>query len=168
MWVYKIPHIIGVRDRNPKYLASTNRFLGGLSHSHAYVYSHSPESLCLALDQFCFRIRSKKQFNSVNMWIIQYTHTYSASPYVFSRSCMLPRGCCFLRWCEHNPFVQIVVSGFLPFIAIYVEVHTLFMSVWGHQVYTLFGILLLTFVILLIVTSFVVILLSYFQLTSEE
>jgi hypothetical protein len=72
-----------------------------------------------------------------------------------------------LPW-YYNPIVQVVVSGFLPFIAIYVEVHTLFMSVWGHQVYTLFGILLLTFVILLIVTSFVVILLCYFQLTSED
>jgi len=72
-----------------------------------------------------------------------------------------------LPW-YYNPFVQIVVSGFLPFIAIYVEVHTLFMSVWGHQVYTLFGILLLTFLILLIVTAFVVILLCYFQLTAED
>jgi len=72
-----------------------------------------------------------------------------------------------LPW-YYNPFVQIIVSGFLPFIAIYVEVHTLFMSVWGHQVYTLFGILLLTFIILLIVTSFVVILLCYFQLTAED
>jgi len=72
-----------------------------------------------------------------------------------------------LPW-YYNPFVQTIVAGFLPFIAIYVEVHTLFMSVWGHQVYTLFGILLLTFVILLIVTAFVVILLCYFQLTSED
>jgi len=53
-------------------------------------------------------------------------------------------------------------------MAIYVEVHTIFMSVWGHQPYTLFGILLLTFVILLIVTSFVVILMCYFQLTAEN
>jgi len=72
-----------------------------------------------------------------------------------------------LAW-YYNPLVQIVVAGFLPFIAIYVEVHTLFMSMWGHQVYTLFGILLLTFIILLVVTSFVVILLCYFQLTSED
>lgn len=72
-----------------------------------------------------------------------------------------------LPWYYHGA-VQVGVSGFLPFMAIYVEVHTIFMSVWGHQFYTLFGILLLTFVILLIVTAFVVILLAYFQLTAED
>merc|ERR1712048_22817 len=55
-----------------------------------------------------------------------------------------------LPW-YYNGAVQVGVAGFLPFMAIYVEVHTIFMSVWGHQFYTLFGILLLTFVILLIV-----------------
>ena len=72
-----------------------------------------------------------------------------------------------LPW-YHNRLLLILTAGFLPFMAIYVEVHTIFMSVWGHQPYTLFGILLLTFVILLIVTSFVVILMCYFQLTAED
>jgi len=72
-----------------------------------------------------------------------------------------------LPWYYSTP-AQIFIAGFLPFIAIYVEVHTLFMSVWGHQVYTLFGILCITFVILLLVTSFVSVLLCYFQLTAEH
>ncbi|ETO24005.1 EMP/nonaspanin domain family protein [Reticulomyxa filosa] len=72
-----------------------------------------------------------------------------------------------LPW-YHNNVLLALTAGFLPFMAIYVEVHTIFMSVWGHQPYTLFGILLLTFVILLIVTSFVVILMCYFQLTAED
>ncbi|ETO30303.1 EMP/nonaspanin domain family protein [Reticulomyxa filosa] len=72
-----------------------------------------------------------------------------------------------LPW-YHNRVLLVLTAGFLPFMAIYVEVHTIFMSVWGHQPYTLFGILLLTFVILLIVTSFVVILMCYFQLTAEN
>jgi len=72
-----------------------------------------------------------------------------------------------LPW-YHNNILLALTAGFLPFMAIYVEVHTIFMSVWGHQPYTLFGILLLTFVILLIVTSFVVILMCYFQLTAED
>jgi len=72
-----------------------------------------------------------------------------------------------LPW-YHNGILLIMTAGFLPFMAIYVEVHTIFMSVWGHQVYTLFGILLLTFIILLIVTSFIVILMCYFQLTAED
>lgn len=72
-----------------------------------------------------------------------------------------------LPWYHHNVLLALT-AGFLPFMAIYVEVHTIFMSVWGHQPYTLFGILLLTFVILLVVTSFVVILMCYFQLTAED
>lgn len=72
-----------------------------------------------------------------------------------------------LLW-YHNNVLLALTAGFLPFMAIYVEVHTIFMSVWGHQPYTLFGILLLTFVILLIVTAFVVILMAYFQLTAED
>jgi len=72
-----------------------------------------------------------------------------------------------LPWYYHW-VAQIIVSGFLPFMAIYVEVHTIFAAVWGRQWYTLFGILLLTFIILLIVTAFVVVLLCYFQLTAED
>jgi len=72
-----------------------------------------------------------------------------------------------LPWYYHWA-LQIFVSGFLPFMAIYVEVHTIFAAVWGRQWYTLFGILLLTFIILLIVTAFVVVLLCYFQLTAEN
>jgi len=72
-----------------------------------------------------------------------------------------------LPW-YYNAFLLAATAGFLPFMAIYVEVHTIFMSVYGHQPYTLFGILLLTFFILLIVTSFVVILMTYFQLAAED
>merc|ERR1719433_1195520 len=72
-----------------------------------------------------------------------------------------------LPWYYH-PAIQMFVSGFLPFMAIYVEVHTIFAAVWGRQWYTLFGILLLTFFILLIVTAFVTVLLCYFQLTAEN
>jgi len=72
-----------------------------------------------------------------------------------------------LPWYYHS-LLQILFSGFLPFMSIYVEVHTIFAAVWGRQWYTLFGILLLTFIILLIVTAFVVVLLCYFQLTAEN
>lgn len=39
---------------------------------------------------------------------------------------------------------------------------------WGHRAYTLFGILLIAFVLLTIVTSFIVIALTYFQLAYED
>ncbi|KAL7493347.1 hypothetical protein ACHAWT_003632 [Skeletonema menzelii] len=65
-------------------------------------------------------------------------------------------------------FVQMVISGFLPFSAIYIELHYIFASMWGHQIYTLFGILLFAFVLLLVVTSFISVALLYFQLAKED
>jgi transmembrane 9 superfamily member 1 len=63
---------------------------------------------------------------------------------------------------------QMFTAGFLPFSAIYIELHYIFASVWGHRVYTLFGILTLAFIILLIVTAFVTMALTYFQLAMEH
>ncbi|CAN0265290.1 unnamed protein product [Pylaiella littoralis] len=63
---------------------------------------------------------------------------------------------------------QMVVSGFLPFSAIYIELHYIFASVWGHQIYTLFGILILAFLLLLVVCSFITVALIYFQLGRED
>jgi len=65
------------------------------------------------------------------------------------------------------PF-QMVMSGFLPFSAIYTELRYLFESTWGHKTYTLFGILFLVAVILLIVTACITIALTYFQLSTED
>jgi hypothetical protein len=66
-----------------------------------------------------------------------------------------------------RPF-QVVIAGFLPFSAIYIELHYIFASMWGHQIYTLFGILFLAFVLLVIVTSFITVALLYFQLARED
>jgi hypothetical protein len=63
---------------------------------------------------------------------------------------------------------QMLVAGFLPFSAIYIELHYIFASVWGHRVYTLFGILALAFLMLLIVTAFVTVALTYQQLQAED
>lgn len=65
-------------------------------------------------------------------------------------------------------FFQMIISGFLPFSAIYIELHYIFASMWGHQIYTLFGILLFAFVLLIIVTSFISVALLYFQLARED
>jgi hypothetical protein len=54
------------------------------------------------------------------------------------------------------------------FTAIYIELHYIFASIWGHKIYTLFGILFLAFVMLVIVTSFITIALLYFQLARED
>ncbi|PRP81869.1 hypothetical protein PROFUN_08733 [Planoprotostelium fungivorum] len=65
------------------------------------------------------------------------------------------------------PF-QMLMSGFLPFSAIYTELRYLFESTWGHKSYQLFGILFLVAIILLIVTACITIALTYFQLSMED
>jgi len=70
-------------------------------------------------------------------------------------------------WYRHAS-LQMIMAGFLPFSAIYIELYYVYASVWGHSSYTLFGILSLVFVLLLIVTACITIALSYFQLSMED
>lgn len=72
-----------------------------------------------------------------------------------------------VAWYRTHPF-QMLIAGFLPFSAIYIELHYIFASMWGHQIYTLFGILLFAFVLLVIVCSFITVSLLYFQLARED
>jgi hypothetical protein len=64
--------------------------------------------------------------------------------------------------------MQFCVAGFLPFSAIYIELYYVYLSVWGRNYYTLYGILLLVFLILLCVTSCMTIAMLYFQLSQED
>ena len=61
-----------------------------------------------------------------------------------------------------------VIGGFLPFSAISVELYYLFATLWSREPYTLYGILGLTFIIVLCVTATVSIALTYFQLSAED
>ena len=65
-------------------------------------------------------------------------------------------------------FVHVFVAGFLPFSAIYVELYYVFISIWGHQLFTPFGILYLVFIILLVVTACITVSLTYLQLSCEN
>jgi len=67
-----------------------------------------------------------------------------------------------------GPIMHVVVAGFLPFSAIYVELYYVFISMWGHQMFTPFGILYLVFVILLMVTACITVSLTYLQLSMEN
>eukprot|EP00606_Chrysophyceae_sp_TOSAG23-5_P001079 GSChrysophyteH2.ASY1.ANO1.1456.1 assembled CDS len=67
-----------------------------------------------------------------------------------------------------QPVAQIFMAGFLPFSAIYIELHYIFAAIWGHKIYTLFGILLLAFIMLVIVSAFITVALAYFQLARED
>jgi len=83
------------------------------------------------------------------------------------RQTKIPREIPGIPWYRQGP-VQLCVAGFLPFSAIYIELHYIFASVWGYKLYTLYGVLFLVFLILLVVTSFITIALTYFQLAVED
>ncbi|KAL7180980.1 hypothetical protein ACSBR1_039940 [Camellia fascicularis] len=63
---------------------------------------------------------------------------------------------------------QMAVAGILPFGVIFVELYYLFASIWGHRIYTIYGILFIVFIILVIVTAFVNVVMTYFQLAAEN
>ncbi|GAQ91025.1 transmembrane 9 superfamily [Klebsormidium nitens] len=79
----------------------------------------------------------------------------------------LPREIPALPWYRHV-VPQTIMAGFLPFSAIYIELYYIFASVWGHKIYTIYSILFIVFCILIIVTAFITIGLTYFQLTAED
>lgn len=72
-----------------------------------------------------------------------------------------------IAWYRAPP-AQLFMAGFLPFSAIYIELHYIFAAIWGHKIYTLFGILFIAFGLLVVVTSFITIALLYFQLAKED
>jgi len=83
------------------------------------------------------------------------------------RTNKIPREVPPVPWYRQGP-CQVFMAGFLPFSAIYIELHYIFASVWGHKLYTLYGILFIAFTMLVIVTSFITIALTYFQLAIED
>lgn len=64
--------------------------------------------------------------------------------------------------------MQLLVSSLLPFSAIYIELNYIYASMWGHQLYTLVGILFLALSLLIVVTSFLSVTVLYFQLARED
>ncbi|XP_065842965.1 transmembrane 9 superfamily member 4-like [Oscarella lobularis] len=67
-----------------------------------------------------------------------------------------------------NPMLGVLVSGILPFGAVFIELFFIFSAIWENQFYYLFGILFLVFIILLICCSEITIVLIYFQLCGED
>eukprot|EP00794_Sanderia_malayensis_P011974 gene11974-13211_t len=67
-----------------------------------------------------------------------------------------------------NTFAHMLIGGFLPFSAISVELYYIFSTLWGREQYTLYGILLVVFLILLSVTASISVALTYFQLSAED
>ncbi|KAK9690928.1 hypothetical protein RND81_09G163900 [Saponaria officinalis] len=78
-----------------------------------------------------------------------------------------PRVIPHLLWCRRS-LPQMAIVGFLPFSEICIELHFIIGNVWGHRIYTTYSFLFVIFVILIIVTAFVTVGLTYFQLASED
>nr|CAD1832817.1 unnamed protein product [Ananas comosus var. bracteatus] len=83
------------------------------------------------------------------------------------RTTKYPREIPSLPW-YRGTITQMAMAGFLPFSAIYIELYYIFASVWGHRSYTIYSILFIVFIILLIVTAFITVALTYFQLAAED
>ncbi|RZB92421.1 Transmembrane 9 superfamily member 3 isoform C [Glycine soja] len=83
------------------------------------------------------------------------------------RTTKYPREIPPLPW-YRGTIPQMAMAGFLPFSAIYIELYYIFASVWGHRIYTIYSILFIVFIILLIVTAFITVALTYFQLAAED
>lgn len=63
---------------------------------------------------------------------------------------------------------QMLAAGFLPFSAIYIELHYVFNSVWGPKLYTFYGILLLASLLVFLVAAAVTVLFTYLHLNVED
>lgn len=83
------------------------------------------------------------------------------------RTTNCPREIPLLRW-YRGILPQMAMAGILPFSVLYMELYYIFNTVWGHRIFTMYGILSIVFVILLIVTAFVNVALTYFQLAAED
>ena len=79
------------------------------------------------------------------------------------RSAQIPE----FAWHRYPP-LQMLVSGFLPFSATYIEMHHIFESIWGHEIYTFFGILFLAFGLMAICCAFMTVCVIYYQLVCED
>merc|ERR1719362_690101 len=67
-----------------------------------------------------------------------------------------------------NPIFAAMIGGILPFGAVFIELFFILTSMWLHQVYYIFGVLFIVFLILILTCAEITIVLCYFQLCSED
>jgi transmembrane 9 superfamily member 2/4 len=84
-----------------------------------------------------------------------------------TRVSTMPRQIPAQPWYLRTPIVM-TVGGILPFGTVFVELFFILSSIWLDQYYYVFGFLLLVFVLLLITSAEISIMLTYFQLCSEN
>lgn len=84
-----------------------------------------------------------------------------------TRTKFAPREIPHTSWL-YGTATHILIGGGLPFIAIYLELYYVFVSIWGHQNFAPFGILYLLFLMLISVTSCMTAMLTYLRLNNEN
>ncbi|ORY51578.1 putative endosomal membrane protein EMP70 [Rhizoclosmatium globosum] len=67
-----------------------------------------------------------------------------------------------------DPVFVVAASGILPFGAIFIEMYYIFTSFWAYRSYYVFGFMMLVFLILVLVTSCVSVVATYFLLNAEN
>ncbi|KAK9456736.1 hypothetical protein V1511DRAFT_495161 [Dipodascopsis uninucleata] len=75
----------------------------------------------------------------------------------------IPEQPIYLKWAP-----SLLLSGLLPFGAIFVELYFIMNSIWFHKLYYMFGFLFVCFAIMIITCATVTVLIVYFLLCSEN
>jgi transmembrane 9 superfamily protein 2/4 len=80
---------------------------------------------------------------------------------------LIPRPIPEQRWYMH-PVLCVLMSGLLPFGAVFIELFFIMSSIWKNQFYFLFGFLFLVFLIMLITCAEISVVMCYFQLSNMD
>ena len=83
------------------------------------------------------------------------------------RTNQIPRAIPVQAW-YMNPYLTCALAGILPFGAVSVELYFVMSALWLHQIFFIFGFLVLVGIVLIITCAEVAILLCYFQLCAED
>ena len=67
-----------------------------------------------------------------------------------------------------NQLPSMMLTGLLPFGAVFIELNYLFQALWTHQTYYLFGFLFIVYMIMIITTCEITIVMIYFMLCLEN
>merc|ERR1719263_2029010 len=83
------------------------------------------------------------------------------------RTNQIPRQVPEQAWYLH-PVISIAIGGVLPFGAVFIELFFIMSAVWLHQIYYVFGFLLIVLLILIATCAEITIVMCYFQLCNED